>query len=154
MSPNAYAKKVGVKYGKNCIFRTKYFGSEPYLIEIGNNVATSSNVHFVTHDGSLWVIRNLYENYKNADSFGNIVIGDNVFIGINVTILPKTKVGNNVIIGAGSIVRGELNSNSVYAGCPVKYICSLEQYLEKSKANFLNTNHMNPLEKKMFLNKK
>lgn len=151
ISPNKYAKKVGVQYGNNCVFRTKNFGSEPYLIEIGNDVETSSNVCFVTHDGSLSVIRNSYPEYNNIDIFGKITIGNNVFIGINTTILPGVKIGNNVIVGAGSIVKGTLNSNSVYAGCPAKYIISIEEYLLKNKSNFDYTFSLNPLEKKDFL---
>jgi len=151
LSPNEYAKRVGVKFGENCIFRTKYFGSEPFLIEIGDRVATSSNVHFVTHDGSLSVIRSLFEKYRNVDIFNKITIGSNVFIGINTTILPGTTIGDNVIIGAGSIVKGELKSEGVYAGCPAKFILSIEDYLKKNESKFDFTHDMGASEKKAFL---
>ncbi|WP_299434150.1 acyltransferase [uncultured Aquimarina sp.] len=154
LSPNKYAKRVGVKYGENCVFRTKYFGSEPYLIEVGDRVATSSNVHFVTHDGSLSVIRGLFKEYRNIDLFDKIIIGNNVFIGINSTILPGTKIGDNVIVGAGSIVKGELKANSIYAGCPAKFILSIEDYLKKNEAKFDFTHDMSPMDKKLFLSKK
>ena len=35
------------------------FGSEPYLIELGDNVRVTNGVRFVTHDGGLWVLRNM-----------------------------------------------------------------------------------------------
>lgn len=54
----------------------------------------------------------------------NVQIGNNVFIGANCTILPGTTINDNVVIGAGSIVKGELESNSIYVGVPCKKIKS------------------------------
>lgn len=153
ISPNKYARVMGVKMGKNCKIRTKYFGSEPYLITLGDNVGTSGNVQFITHDGSLHVLRNLYKDCRNFDLIKPINIGNNVFIGINAVILPGTKIEDNVIVGAGSIVKGKLKSDSVYAGIPAKYICSIEEYALKNKKDFINTKHLNPKEKKQYINK-
>jgi acetyltransferase-like isoleucine patch superfamily enzyme len=147
MPPHKLAKKLGVKCGKNPKFRTKNFGTEPYLIEIGDNFETSGNVSFVTHDGSLGVLRNLYDKYKDIDIFDKIIIGNNVFIGLNVTLLAGTRIGDNVIIGAGSIVKGKIKSNSVYAGILAKYICSIEEYIDKNEDNFMYTFSMNIEEK-------
>jgi acetyltransferase-like isoleucine patch superfamily enzyme len=154
ISKTDLAQLVGVDFGDNCHFMTRAWGSEPYLISMGNNVETSSGVTFVTHDGSMKVIRNMYPEYKNADLFGRIIIGNNVFIGINATILMGTEIGNNVIVGAGSLVKGKLKSNSVYAGIPVKYICSVDEYKEKNKNIYDMTKHMSLKEKKIYLTKK
>ena len=154
ISKNKLAKLVGVNFGKNCIFMTRAWGSEPYLIHMGDNVNTSSGVSFITHDGSVYVIRKLFPEYKKVDLFGQIVIGNNVFIGINATILPNTQIGDNVIIGAETLVKGNLKSNSVYAGIPMRYICSIEEYLHKHKNNFDNTGDFPPDRKKSFLLKK
>ncbi|MBF6648735.1 DapH/DapD/GlmU-related protein [Methylobacter sp. BlB1] len=151
LSPNSYAKFIGVKFGSNCKFRTKYFGTEPYLIEVGDNVQTSSNVYFINHDGGVGVLRNLYKDLKKTDLIKRIIIGNNVFIGFNVTILLGTKIGNNVIVGAGSVVKGELMSNSVYAGVPAKYICSIDSYKEKNSRFFLNTFSIEPVKKEEIL---
>ncbi|WP_201353780.1 acyltransferase [Hydrogenimonas urashimensis] len=154
ISCNKLAQKEGVRFGKNCQFNTKIFGTEPYLIEIGDNFYSSRNVKFVTHDGSVNVIRNLYPEYKNIDLFDKIIIGNNVFIGINATILPGSTIGDNVIVGANSLVKGTLNSNSVYAGNPVRYICSIEEYLQKHKNKFDFTKNMSKKEKKKYLMEK
>ncbi len=151
LTPNKVAKYVGVNFGKDCKFMTKHFGSEPYLIHIGDNFATSSGVIFITHDGAVNVLRNMHDNLKNIDLFSTIEIGNNVFIGLNTIILPGTRIGNNVIVGAGSITKGELKSNSVYAGVPVKYICSIEEYKEKNKRDFDYTKDLNSKQKKSFL---
>ena len=45
-----------------------------------------------------------------------------------------SEIGDNVIIGAGSIVKGTIPSNCVVAGNPAKVVCSLESYIEKRKA--------------------
>ena len=54
---------------------------------------------------------------KNLD-FLPIIIGENVWIGANCTILPGTKIQNNIKIAAGSVVRGNINSGTVWAGVP------------------------------------
>ncbi|WP_211829147.1 acyltransferase [Kistimonas asteriae] len=150
-SPNKYAKELGVTFGRNCIFNTKQFGSEPYLISIGDNFYSSSNVQFITHDGSVNVLRNLYKKYANTDLFGKIIIGNNVFLGYGVAVLPNSIIGDNVIVGAGSIVKGTIKSNSVYAGVPAKYKMSIEQYLEKNKHLFSETKSLSAKEKENYI---
>jgi acetyltransferase-like isoleucine patch superfamily enzyme len=152
LTPNNLAKKLGVKFGENCHFNTKNFGSEPYLIKIGNNFYTSAKVQFITHDGSINVLRNLYPENKNADIFKPIIIGNNVFIGYGSIILPGTNIEDNVIIGAGSIVKGNILANSVYAGIPAKFICTIEEYYKKNKENFILTKGMNKNEKISYIN--
>lgn len=58
-----------------------------------------------------------------------------------------------MIVGAGSIVKGHLKDNSVYAGTPVKYICSIEKYIEKNKGNFLYTKGLSNKEKEEYIKK-
>ena len=68
---------------------------------------------------------NHYEAGKNVTDVrttGHVVIGNNVFIGANCTLLPGTVVGDDVVIGAGSVVRGELAGNAIYAGVPCKEV--------------------------------
>ncbi len=154
ISANKVAKIRGVKYGTNPKFATKNFGSEPYLIEVGDNFETSSSVSFITHDGGLGVLRNLYSEFNDIDMFDKIIVGDNVFIGMNVTILYGTKMGNNIIVGAGSVVKGELKSNSVYAGVPAKYICSIDEYKNKNKEKFMHTFLMDPPKKEQTIKTK
>ena len=63
-------------------------------------------------------------------------IGDNVFIGMRAIILMGARIGNNVIVGAGSVVSGNFPDNVVIAGNPAKIICSLEQYYQKNLDRF------------------
>lgn len=52
----------------------------------------------------------------------NIIIGDNCYIGTNTTILGPVKIGNNVTIGAGSVVVNDIPDNCVVVGSPAKVI--------------------------------
>lgn len=155
LSPSARAKKRGVKMGKSCIIaKSVDFGSEPYMVTIGDYFYSSDNIKFITHDGSVNVIRNLFKEYENADLIFPIKIGNNVFLGIDVVVLPGSVIGDNVIVGAKSVVKGTLESNSVYAGIPAKYICSIDEYMHRNKEKFIFTKLYDSEKKKAFLLKK
>lgn len=110
----------------------------------------TAGVNFVMHDGGVWVIRNLYEEYKEIDILKPIKIGNNVCIGNDALILPGIKICNNVIIGANSVVTKFINNSGIYAGVPCKYICSLYEYIFKNKYFFENTKKMNYFEKQKY----
>lgn len=67
----------------------------------------------------------------NIGESGKTIIGNNVFVGMDSIILMGTHIGDNVVIGAGSVVIGVIESNSVYAGNPAKKICTLEEFYNK-----------------------
>lgn len=126
-----YARRKGVKIGRNCRIYIKAWGSEPFLITIGDNVTITSGVRLITHDGSVGLYE---ENGYRYQYYKSIEIGSNVFIGINSIIMPGVKVGNNVVIGAGSIITKNVESNSVMAGNPAKYICNYSEYEAKVRS--------------------
>ena len=75
-------------------------------------------------------------NYGDVlGSSGKVEIGNNVFIGAEVTLLKGTKINDNVIIGAGSLVTGEIPANSVAVGRPAKVVMSLDDFYNKRKEN-------------------
>lgn len=143
-------RDLGVKIGKNFSnIGPVDFSSEPYLISIGDDVRISMNVHFVTHDGGMHVIR----QYKGipVDLFGTIEIGNNVFIGTNTIVLPGVKIGNNVVIGAGSIVSKDIPNNSVACGIPARVIETLDEYYCKNKDKMELTKNMTKEKKRDYL---
>ena len=86
-------------------------------------------VTILTHDYSWSVLKKKY-----GIIYGNqrkTVIGNNVFIGWGATILGGSHIGDNVIIGANSVVSGNADSNSVYAGNPARKLMTLEEYRDK-----------------------
>lgn len=142
-----YWRNQGMRIGKNCLINNVNFASEPYLIEIGDHVAVAAGTDFITHDGAVWCFR---DELRNADVFGKIKIGNNVFIGNNCTILPNTIIGDNSIVGAGSTVRGQFPDNSVIIGNPAKVVLSMsmQKLLYLQNPNFLTIRDLNPKEKK------
>lgn len=138
--------------GSDCeIHSTVFFGSEPYLITIGNKVRITDGVRFLTHDGGLWVLRNLKSDMKDADYFARIKIEDNVHIGWNSIIMPGVTIGENSIIGCGAIVTKSIPKNSVAVGIPARVIESIDEYYEKKKDSCVMTKHFSSEEKKLAL---
>lgn len=104
--------------------------SHCWLIEIGDNVTMAPRVHILCHDAST-------KTFLNYTKIGRVTIGDNVFIGAESVVLPGVTIGSNVIIGANSTVTHDVPDNSVVAGSPARVICSLGEYLEKERSRMV-----------------
>lgn len=132
-----YLKRNGVKVGCNVKFRyprhTVIDLTRPSLVEFGNNLDINDNFTIMTHDFGTYVFRNLYGDF--VSSSGRVKLGNNIYIGRNVTILKGVTIGDNCIIGLGSIVTKNIPANSVACGVPCKVICSLEEYYKRRKNN-------------------
>ena len=154
ISNEEQAKNIGVILGENVdIGNDVFWGSEPYLIKIGDNTTIAGKTTFITHDGGVRIMRKLRNDYS-FDLVKPIIIGNNSFIGMNSTILYGVKIGNNVLVGACSLVNKDLEDNFVYAGVPAKKICSIEEFYKKHEAELLPTKQLDPEAKKEFLLKK
>lgn len=128
-----YLKKKGYfkHIGEHCYLQPYNFGTEPERISFGNNVHVASGVTFITHDIIAFMFNYMDEEHQYHERFGDISIGDNVFIGSNCTILYDVHIGDRVIIGAGSLVNKDVPSGSVVAGVPCKVIGRFEEYQDK-----------------------
>ncbi|WP_374832802.1 acyltransferase [Paenochrobactrum pullorum] len=131
MSGADYARRRGVKVGKNCDIHTFKWGSEPFLIELGDNVVISYDVLLVTHDESTALVQD--ENGRRYH-IAPIKIGNNVFIGAGCIILPGVIIGDNVVVGAGSVVTKSVPDNVVVAGNPAKFMQTFDSFHQKSLA--------------------
>ena len=153
ISPIGYAKHLGVNLGNNVRFygmKPTMFSTEPWLITIGNDCYITANCLFVTHDGGTLILR---KEVPDLELTAPIEIGNDVYIGVNTTILPGTKVGNRCIIGACSLLKGEYPDNSVIAGVPAKVIKTTDEYLEQAKQNSLHFGHLTGKDKEKELKK-
>lgn len=136
------AKNRGLKIGENLYIQgVPNFGSEPFLIEIGNHVTLAEGVSFINHGGDARVTKRI-EKYKDGRNFGRIKIGNNTFIGKGTILMPGISIGNNCIIGSLSVVSSSIPDNSVYVGSPAKFICTIDEYGER----LLKNNVMYPRE--------
>lgn len=144
--PLVYAKKVGVNFpeGGLHLYGNISWGTEPWIITIGNNVHITEGVKFITHDGGTLLYR---KDIPDLEITKPITLGNDVYIGNNAMLLPGVKVGNNVIIGAGSIVSRDIPDNSVAVGIPARVIKTADEYLEKIKKESLHLGHLKGQEK-------
>ena len=136
----AYLRHKGVRIGQGCqiITSVNAFGTEPWLIELGNRVTITHGVVFLTHDGSSRLFRNKIPGLSRyGNRFGRILIHDECFIGVNSVIMPDVEIGPNSIVGVGSVVNRDVPPNMVYAGVPAKPICTLEEYIERYKQKMI-----------------
>ena len=128
-----HLKKKGVSIGTGCVFRSPKTAfidlTRPYLIEIGNNVDMNINFKIYTHDWASLVFIAKYGQMLNSG--GKVVIGNNVYFGADVTVLKGVLIGDNCVIGAGSVVTHSIPANTVAVGNPCKVIDSIENYYHK-----------------------
>ena len=106
-----------VKFGKRCSP-----GSSPFQyiqgtngIELGDNVQLAPGVQIISanHD---------HNDYDKVLPSKPVKIGSNSWVGSNAVILPGVEIGENVTIGAGSIVTKDIPANTVAVGNPCKVI--------------------------------
>lgn len=134
--PVKYARKLGVTIGEGCQILddpAKIFGSEPWLVTIGNQVDITGGAKFVCHEGGMWCARRLKPELKDYDLFRPIRVGDNVLIGMRSIIMPGVTIGSNVIIAACSVITKDVPDGAVVAGIPAKQISTVDKFVENIK---------------------
>lgn len=123
-----YLKERGVRIGENVdIIHSNIEHCHGFLVTIGNNV-TITNATILAHDAST-------KKFLGYSKVGRVDIGDDVFIGFGAIILPNTRIGNRVIVGAGTVVARDVPDNVVIAGNPFRILCTFDEYLEKNRRN-------------------
>ena len=144
--PHMYMEKVGVNYPRGGVhlYGNVTWGTEPWIITLGANVHITDGVKFITHDGGTLLYRQFTPDLETTKP---IVVGNDVYIGNNVIILPGVSIGNNVVIGAGAVVSRDIPDNSVAVGVPARVIKSADAYYEKLKKQSLHLGHLKGQEK-------
>jgi len=120
-----YARWAGVKVGRGCRILTRKFGSEPFLISIGDDVTISIDVVFLTHDGATWLVR---DDRGRRFIYRRIEIGNFVFVGAGAIIMPGVKIGDRSIVAAGSVVTRSVPSGTIVGGNPAQIIGDFSEY--------------------------
>ncbi len=121
-------RKQGAKVGKNCFIQINKLASEPYLVEIGNNVAIAAGVTFITHDGASVVFRDEFPALRH---FGKIIIEDNCFIGSRSIITAGVRIGKGSVVGPLSVVLRDVKPGSMVIGNPAIQVSTVEKYKEQ-----------------------
>lgn len=107
----------GVKMSGKCfIYKNVVFDRvAPERISLGKNVTVTDGVKILTHffDPSV-----AGRNFR----MGNVVIEDDVFIGMGAIICNSVRIGKGAVIGAGAVVTKDVPPYQVWAGNPARYI--------------------------------
>jgi maltose O-acetyltransferase len=106
------------------VFIARGFYFDPgyaWLIAIGAESTLGPNVTILTHDAT----PKLRTGYS---VIAPVRIGARVFVGANVTILPGTSIGDDAIVGAGSVVRGDVAAGAIVAGNPAEVVGRTEAH--------------------------
>lgn len=107
-----FGKNITV--GKNVFFNTGCSFQDRGGINIGDGTMIGMNVTIATLNHGLPL------ETRNVTYPSPVIIGDNVWIGSNATILPGVKIGDNSVVAAGAVVTKDVPANTVVAGVPAK----------------------------------
>jgi acetyltransferase-like isoleucine patch superfamily enzyme len=121
-------RAAGMRIGARTIIYGRVIGgSEPWLVEVGEDCEIASGVVFLTHDGGVRVWRDV-SGAAHLNRYGPIRIGRNCLIGYRAILVGPLEIGDNCVVGAGSVVIQDVPPNSVVAGNPARVISSLADY--------------------------
>ena len=109
-----------ITIGKNVFFNTGCSFQDRGGVTIGDNALLGMNVTIATLNHGLDL------ETRNTTYASPVVIGQNVWIGSNATILPGVTIGDNAVVAAGAVVTKDVAANSVVAGVPAKFIKEVE----------------------------
>lgn len=134
-----YLQKCGVNiFGvPNYISPDVYFDGHDYSkITLMDGCVLSKEVFLLTHDYS--IARGVealhgkdWDKRKTPHFLKEIYVGENSFIGARSMLLPGTHIGKNCIVGAGSVVKGNIPDNSIVVGNPAKVIAKTDEWARK-----------------------
>ena len=111
-----------IEIGKNFYSNHNLTILDANKVEFGDNVFIGPNCGFYTAGHPLdYKTRN-----KGLEYAKPIKVGNNVWFGGNVTVLPGVEIGGNSVIGAGSVVTKDIPENSIAVGNPCKVIKKIE----------------------------
>lgn len=131
LGSNSIIEKDGIlnihgscKIGNNVYISVRFLLGCSKSVSIGDNVAIGPNVVIVDTNK---IYTDLAIPISNQGGISkDVTIGANSWIGANSTVLPGTKLGEHVVVGAGSVVKGTYPNNVLIAGTPAKIIRNLE----------------------------
>ncbi len=124
----AQLRKHGLVHGERFGINPDVRITDPCVVTIGDDVGIGTNTELIGHDAS-------HKRFIDHTRVGRITIGNNVFIGHSVIILPGVTIGDETIIAAGAVVTRDVPPHTIVAGNPAKVIRELTpEYWERKRA--------------------
>ncbi|TWT70524.1 acyltransferase [Crateriforma conspicua] len=142
MGGTTAARFAGATVGNDCRIITSRLGTEPWLISIGDRVTIAAEVFLLTHDGACGLIK---DKRGRRHKVAPIEIGNDVFIGVCSVVLPGVRIGDRVIVAAGTVVHKSIPSGTVVGGSPARVIGSFDHYRENAVERLPATTDMKGL---------
>ena len=99
------------------------------LIKIGRDCAIGPNCYITDHDHGL---DSRFPPLQQPMIAKPTKIGDRVWLGANVTVLKGVEIGNDAVVGAGSVVTKDVPEKAIVAGVPAKILRMKDDVLEKA----------------------
>lgn len=122
----AYLKKHNIlgAIGDNCKWGPWLIPLYPKLIKLHDNVHVHKTSKIVTHDMLNGYLKTSHPevDFGTKERLGCVELMDNVYIAMNVTVMPDVRIEKDSIITAGSVVSSDIPADSVAAGIPAKPI--------------------------------
>ena len=108
--------------GENCSWGPWLVPLYPELIILHDNVHVHQTARIVTHDflNRFLSLRDPAGDYGHKEKLGCVELMDNVYISMNVIIMPNVRIGKNCIISSGSVVTSDIPDNSIASGNPAQ----------------------------------
>lgn len=111
-------------YGYNISVGENFYANHNLIILDGNKVSFGDNV-FIAPSCTFSTAGHPIDKERRNEGLEYahpITVGDDVWVGANVTVLPGVKIGSNVVIGAGSLVNKDIPDGSLAFGNPCKVV--------------------------------
>ena len=118
-----YSNTSAIIIGNNVSINGVSITSRSKSIFIGNNVKIAPNCIIV--DSDFHCLEKEKRTEPCAERDKDVYISDDVWIGMNCTVLKGITIGKNTIVGANSLVNKSLDENAIYAGNPIRKIKNL-----------------------------
>ncbi|MFC7338098.1 acyltransferase [Haloferula chungangensis] len=104
--------------GPNC-----FLGAHRHPLKIGRDCMIGARCYLITANHETCAKPYREQGFRGAD----VVIGDNVWLGCGVVVLPGVNIGDNAVVGAGAVVTKDVPAGETWAGIPARAISSVNR---------------------------
>ena len=121
-------KRLGLRTGRNFQLQAGATIDKNvcWHISIGDDVTIAPNAYILAHDAST-------KMHLGYTRIGKVDIGDRVFIGAAAIVLPGVRIGNDVVIGAGSVVSQDIPDNVIACGNPARALGATDEWIDQKR---------------------
>jgi maltose O-acetyltransferase len=124
----SWLRKRGLELGRDVYIGEVYFDyGFLWLISVGDESVLTNGVRIVAHDAST-------KRWTGYSRIGRVDIGRRVYIGVGSIVLPGVRIGDDAIVGAGSVVSRDVPPGAVVVGNPAEPIATVDEFATKHRA--------------------